>query len=60
MKKQNKFISKDAEALWNKLHNIAASPLPDKENKIDIKISNDYNISTRKKKDNEGVWKHPF
>lgn len=55
MKKQNKFVSKEAEALWNKLHGITKTELPEAKNKIDIEISNDYNISTRKKKDNEGV-----
>ena len=55
MKKQNKFVSKEAEKLWNKLHGITQSELPEAENKIDIEISNDYNISTRKKKDTEGV-----
>lgn len=55
MKKQNKFVSKEAEALWNKLHGISKTELPEVENKIDIEISKDYNISTRKKNDIEGV-----
>ena len=50
MKKQNdKFISKEAEALWNKLHGITKTELPKDNKKIEIEISKEYNISTRKK-----------
>lgn len=49
MKKQNKFVSKEAEALWNKLHGIKKTDLPKEQRKIEIEISKEYNISTRKK-----------
>lgn len=50
MKKQNdKFVSKEAEALWNKLHGITKTSLPEEQKKIEIEISKEYNISTRKK-----------
>lgn len=49
MKKQNKFVSKEAEELWNKLHGITKTELPEDNKKIEIEISKEYNISTRKK-----------
>lgn len=55
MKNQNKFISEDAKKLWNKLHGMSQSDLPEPEKKIEIEISKEYNISTRKKNNIEGV-----
>lgn len=50
MKKQSdKFVSKEAEALWNKLHGITKTELQEDNKKIEIEISKKYNISTRKK-----------